>query len=182
MQIAEVFATNVRNFRKARGLSQERLGERAGLHRTYIGNIEQQVVNPSLSNAGKIADALGIPPAVLLMSPRNDPAALVASTEESNAQKRCERSGDLLPDSATSANQAGKGADSDRSLEHYALATFTDDGMRLQPIDVHSPNLTAQLLAALILQGCPDDDLPERYCRIEREFAAVLAAGGLSRD
>lgn len=48
----------VRSIRVDRGLSQEELGERSGLHRTYIGHIERGEVNASLLNICKIAGAL----------------------------------------------------------------------------------------------------------------------------
>lgn len=61
--IQEVFAANVRFFRKRAGLSQEKLAERSGLRRTYIGGIEQRRINASLKNIEKIAGALDADPA-----------------------------------------------------------------------------------------------------------------------
>ena len=49
----------VRKRRKALGLSQEGLAEKAELHWTYIGGIERGERNVSLLNIVKIAHALG---------------------------------------------------------------------------------------------------------------------------
>lgn len=56
----------MRAFRKKSGVSQERLGELAELHRTYVGHIERGEVNPSLYNVIRIAAALGVDPADLV--------------------------------------------------------------------------------------------------------------------
>lgn len=65
MDIRDTFATNLRKYRKAAKLSQEKLAEIAGLHRTYIGGIEQRRVNVSLKNIGRIASAMNIDPMLL---------------------------------------------------------------------------------------------------------------------
>ena len=54
------FGTNVRKYRKAQGLSQEKLAELAGVHRTYIGMIERAEKNITLSNIELIANALRV--------------------------------------------------------------------------------------------------------------------------
>lgn len=54
------FGTNVQKIRKERNLSQEKLAELAGLHRTYIGMIERAEKNITLCNMEKIAKALGV--------------------------------------------------------------------------------------------------------------------------
>ncbi|HVF76138.1 MAG TPA: helix-turn-helix transcriptional regulator [Acidimicrobiales bacterium] len=56
----------VRASRKASRLSQEKLGELAGLHRTYIGHLERGEVNPSLNNIIRVAAALDVDPADLV--------------------------------------------------------------------------------------------------------------------
>lgn len=58
--ILDVFASNVQKYRKQLGLSQEKLAERAGLHRTYIGMIERSEKNITLLNIEKIAKALNV--------------------------------------------------------------------------------------------------------------------------
>jgi transcriptional regulator with XRE-family HTH domain len=58
--ILEKFGTKVRQTRLGLGLSQEKLAERAGLHRTYIGMIERAEKNVTLLNISKIAFALEV--------------------------------------------------------------------------------------------------------------------------
>lgn len=58
--ILNLFAHNVQKRRKELGLSQEKLAERAGLHRTYIGMIERSEKNITLLNIARIAKALDI--------------------------------------------------------------------------------------------------------------------------
>jgi transcriptional regulator with XRE-family HTH domain len=57
--ILKQFGKRVREERDKRGISQERLGELAKVHRTYIGMIERAEKNITLTNMEKIARALG---------------------------------------------------------------------------------------------------------------------------
>lgn len=59
-EILTKFGNKVRERRIALGLSQEELGERAGVHRTYVGMIERAEKNITLENIEKIAKALRI--------------------------------------------------------------------------------------------------------------------------
>lgn len=54
------FGKTIQNLRIERRLSQEKLGEKAGLHRTYIGMIERAEKNVTLINIQKIALALDV--------------------------------------------------------------------------------------------------------------------------
>jgi transcriptional regulator with XRE-family HTH domain len=54
------FALNFKPLRKERFRSQEKFGERARLHRTTIGNIEQGKTDPPLSTLLIVADALNV--------------------------------------------------------------------------------------------------------------------------
>lgn len=56
--ISLLFGTTIREIRINKGLSQEELAEKAGLHRTYIGMIERAERNITLMNIQKIANAL----------------------------------------------------------------------------------------------------------------------------
>ncbi|TJX13004.1 helix-turn-helix transcriptional regulator [Tissierella creatinini] len=58
MDILNVFAKNLKKYRLLKGLSQEELGFKSGLHRTYISAIERERRNISLDNIQKLADAL----------------------------------------------------------------------------------------------------------------------------
>ena len=55
------FGKKVREKRLQKGISQEKLAEKAGVHRTYIGMIERGEKNITLGNIEKIAKALEIP-------------------------------------------------------------------------------------------------------------------------
>lgn len=52
--------------REQRGLSQEKLAAKAGLHRAYIGQIERGEKNIGLKNLEKIANALDVSVRILL--------------------------------------------------------------------------------------------------------------------
>ncbi|MBS1823158.1 MAG: helix-turn-helix domain-containing protein [Acidobacteria bacterium] len=56
----KIVAQNVRALRLARKLSQEKLAEHSGLHRTYVGSIERAERNISLENIDRLAAALGV--------------------------------------------------------------------------------------------------------------------------
>ncbi|WP_269714142.1 helix-turn-helix domain-containing protein [Caulobacter sp. NIBR2454] len=50
----------IRHHRKALGISQEELADRAGLHRNYVGLLERGERNPSYTTVCAVARALGI--------------------------------------------------------------------------------------------------------------------------
>lgn len=51
---------NVKGERQKIGLSQEEFSSKAGLHRTYISQLELGMRNPTFTTLTKIAKALGI--------------------------------------------------------------------------------------------------------------------------
>jgi transcriptional regulator with XRE-family HTH domain len=56
--VRERFGAAVRARRRALGISQEELGERAQLDRTYVSGVERGIRNPSLLIQQRLADAL----------------------------------------------------------------------------------------------------------------------------
>ena len=58
--IEKQFGERIRELRTTRGLSQEELAFKCGVHRTYLGGIERGERNPSLRNISAIARALGV--------------------------------------------------------------------------------------------------------------------------
>ena len=55
----------IKTGRSTLGLSQEQLAERAGLHRTYVSDVERGARNPSIATVERLADALELPISVL---------------------------------------------------------------------------------------------------------------------
>jgi transcriptional regulator with XRE-family HTH domain len=54
------FGDAVRDRREALALTQEEFAHRAGIHRTYLSDIERGTRNVSLLNIGRLAEALGV--------------------------------------------------------------------------------------------------------------------------
>ena len=60
MSLLSTFAENVKHYRLEQNISQEKLAELSGLHRTYISAIERQQRNISIDNIEAISNALNI--------------------------------------------------------------------------------------------------------------------------
>lgn len=58
--VIKAVGKRIKELRKARGLSQEALGEKGGFHYSYIGQVERGEKDIALSNLAKIADALDV--------------------------------------------------------------------------------------------------------------------------
>src|SRR6478735_1455909 len=82
MDLREVFATNLRRFRHAKGLSQDDLAYEAGVSRSYLSQIEKGVFFASLKIVGKLATALDVEPAELLKLPPKRKADSVNEARE----------------------------------------------------------------------------------------------------
>jgi len=66
--LRKLFGHNIRRLRSERGLTQADLALKAGLNRSYLGNVERGQRNISLDNIAKVAHALAVSPEVLLKS------------------------------------------------------------------------------------------------------------------
>lgn len=60
IKIIHNFSKKIRIYRENMGMSQEKLAEKADLHRTYIGSLERSEKIPSLITIVKIARALNV--------------------------------------------------------------------------------------------------------------------------
>ena len=59
--IAKTVGKRLRSYRTGQGLSQEKLAEKAGLHPTYIGQVERGEKNLTIESLEKITSALDVP-------------------------------------------------------------------------------------------------------------------------
>lgn len=60
LELRRILAENIRAYRCQKELSQEKLAEICGLHRTYVGSVERAERNVTLSTLEAFAVALGI--------------------------------------------------------------------------------------------------------------------------
>lgn len=68
----ELLARNLRLIRAQKGISQEKLADLAGLHRTYVGSVERGERNISIDNIEKLAKALDVMISSLIGEVRDD--------------------------------------------------------------------------------------------------------------
>jgi transcriptional regulator with XRE-family HTH domain len=73
MDRRKAFGRRLRELRISKGYSQEWLAELAGLHRTYVGDVERGERNISLDNIWRLANALGVNPAIFFQDADNIP-------------------------------------------------------------------------------------------------------------
>ena len=60
MDICTRLGRNVRRLREEKGWSQEDYADRAGIHRTYVADIERGRRNPTVTVVEKLAKPFGI--------------------------------------------------------------------------------------------------------------------------
>lgn len=58
--VRDRLALNLRKLRQAKGLSQEAFADEAGLHRTYVSDLERAARNPTIIVVDKVAKALEV--------------------------------------------------------------------------------------------------------------------------
>jgi two-component system response regulator len=85
MNIAERFGASVRRLRFLLNLSQEELAERANLHRTYIAGIEGGGRNLTLKSIDKLARALQVSVATLLLNSSQHGKILLVEDNQDDA-------------------------------------------------------------------------------------------------
>lgn len=66
MDVKKRLGSNLRRLREAKGLSQEAFAFEAGIHRTYVSDIERGARNPTITVVENLAVALGVTPSELL--------------------------------------------------------------------------------------------------------------------
>ena len=55
----------------------------------------------------------------------------------------------------------------------YALCTWTDQGILLQPLDMEDEDVTVDILRSLIKQGFEGEELIEHYQEMKRKIVSV---------
>ena len=74
-ELRKLVGSRIRELRRARGLTQESLGERAGLSYKFIGEVERGMANPTLDTLASIAMALDVDVPELVSVATKRPAA-----------------------------------------------------------------------------------------------------------
>ena len=66
MDIRQRLSANLRRLRHEKGWSQEDYADRAGIHRTYVSDIERGARNPTITVVEKLAQPFGVKAGELL--------------------------------------------------------------------------------------------------------------------
>jgi len=94
-EATRIFGSRVREHRHRLGISQETLAELAGVHWTFVGQVERGTRNLSLHNLIRFAGGLDIDPSVLVtgITAADTPAlrATPSAAEVIRAQRRTQQ-------------------------------------------------------------------------------------------
>ena len=66
MDIRKRLGSNLKRLRLENGWSQEEFADRAGIHRTYVSDIERAARNPTITIVEKLAKPLSVSASALL--------------------------------------------------------------------------------------------------------------------
>ena len=66
MDIRKRLGSNLKRLRNEKGWSQEEFADRAGIHRTYVSDIERAARNPTITIVEKLAKPLSVTASALL--------------------------------------------------------------------------------------------------------------------
>ena len=163
--IQHTLATNLRKYRKQAGLSQEELAEKCGVHRTYVGGIEQERVNVSINNVERLARALKISPALLFVEYNDGIETADGKRKKQHADTNetslsgTKRTGKITP--ARTKNAAS--TSTKESPISYYLASIEDERFTLTELQDPDPNLTVSILCELIAQDPCEETLSSRF-------------------
>ena len=72
MHMQQILGANVKRLRTSKGWSQEEFAFEAGIHRTYVSDIERGARNPTIDVLERLARPLGVAAADLIR--QSDPA------------------------------------------------------------------------------------------------------------
>ena len=66
MDVRQRLASNLRRLRLEKSWSQEEFADRAGIHRTYVSDLERGARNPTITIVDRLAKALKVKAGALL--------------------------------------------------------------------------------------------------------------------
>jgi transcriptional regulator with XRE-family HTH domain len=66
VDVRQRLAKNLRRLREEKGWSQEAFAHEAGIHRTYVSDLERCARNPTITVVEKLAKPFGVTPGTLL--------------------------------------------------------------------------------------------------------------------
>ena len=87
MKDEEVFGILLKDVRKSKSISQEKLAEKTGLDRTFISLIETGKRNPTLTSICKLSQGLGIKVSELLKLYEEKLAEIKTQKDDENANQ-----------------------------------------------------------------------------------------------